>query len=89
MADDPVRIVAPVPGSVFWLAPELGSQRMVLRAAAAPGIERLTFEIDGAVVGVVTAGDPQLTWVLDPGRHVLRVSAPGVAAVMSSFEVKR
>jgi penicillin-binding protein 1C len=89
MADDPLRIVSPVPGSVFWLAPELGSQRMVLRAAAAPGIERLTFEIDGTVVGVVAAGDPQLTWVLDPGRHVLRVSAPGVAAVTSRFEVKR
>ena len=31
----------------------------------------------------------QLTWALDPGRHVLRVSAPGVSAVTSSFEVKR
>jgi Penicillin-Binding Protein C-terminus Family len=89
MADDPLRIVAPVPGSVFWLAPELGPQRMILRAAAAPGIERLTFEIDGQVVGVAPAGDPQFTWALDPGRHVLRVSAPGVAAVTSSFEVKQ
>jgi penicillin-binding protein 1C len=88
-ADDPLRIVAPVPGSVFWLAPELGPQRMVLRAAAAPGIERLTFEIDGKVVGVVPAGDAAFTWTLDPGRHVLRVSAPGLAAVTSIFEVKR
>ncbi len=89
MADDPLRIVAPVPGSVFWLAPELGPQRMILRAAAAPGIERLTFEIDGHVLGVAPAGDPQFTWALDPGRHVLRVSAPGVAAVTSTFEVKQ
>ncbi len=88
-ADDPLRIVAPVPGSVFWLAPELGLQRMVLRAAAAPGTEPLTFEIDGKVVGVAAAGDAQFTWALDPGRHVLRVSAPGLAAVTSSFEVKR
>ena len=88
-ASEPLRIVAPVPGSVFWLAPELGPQRLILRAAAAPGIDRLTFEIDDLVVGVTVAGDGQLTWALDPGRHVLRVSAPGVSAVTSSFEVKR
>jgi penicillin-binding protein 1C len=88
-ADEPLRIVAPVLGSVIWLAPELGLQRMVLRAAAAPGTGRLTFEIDGKVVGVTDAGDAQFTWALDAGRHVLRVSAPGLAAVTSSFEVKR
>jgi len=88
-AAEPLRIVAPVPGSVFWLAPELGEQRMILRAAAAPGTEQLTFEIDGKVVGVAGAVDPQVIWALDPGRHVLRVSAPGVGAVTSDFEVKR
>jgi penicillin-binding protein 1C len=87
--DDPLRIVAPVAGSVFWLAPELSAHRMLLRAAAPPGVERLTFEIDGKIVGVTTAGDPQLTWTLDLGRHVLRVSAPGFPAVTSSFEVRR
>jgi penicillin-binding protein 1C len=88
-SDEPLRIVAPVSGSVFWLAPELGSQRMILRAAAVPGIERLTWEIDGNVLGATTAGDPQFMWTLGVGRHVLRVSAPGFAAVTSSFEVKR
>jgi penicillin-binding protein 1C len=87
--DDLVRIVAPVPGSVIWLAPELGPQRMMLRAAAAPAMGRLTFEIDGKVVGVTDAGDAQLMWSLDPGKHVLRVSTPGLAAVTSTFEVKR
>jgi penicillin-binding protein 1C len=89
VADDLVRIVSPVPGSVIWLAPELGLQRMMLRAAAAPAMGRLTFEIDGKVVGVTDAGDAQLMWSLDPGKHVLRVSTPGLAAVTSSFEVKR
>jgi penicillin-binding protein 1C len=89
VADDLVRIVSPVPGSVIWLAPELGLQRMMLRAAAAPAMGRLTFEIDGTVVGVTDAGDAQLMWSLDPGKHVLRVSTPGLAAVTSSFEVKR
>jgi penicillin-binding protein 1C len=88
-ADDPVRIVAPVSGSVIWLAPELGLQRLLLRATAAPGTTRLTFEIDGTVVGVTDAGDAQITWSLDAGKHVLRVSAPGLAAATSSFEVKR
>jgi penicillin-binding protein 1C len=87
--DEPLRIVAPVPGSVFWLSPELGLQRMYLRAAAAPGTPRLTFEIDGRVVGVAPASDAQFIWTLDPGRHVLRVSAPGMAPVTSSFEVRR
>ena len=88
-ADDPVRIVAPVSGSVIWLAPELGLQRMILRAAAAPGTERLTFEIDDKVVGVTDSSDAQLMWSLDPGKHVLRVTAPGLAAVTATFEVKR
>jgi penicillin-binding protein 1C len=88
-ADDLVRIVAPVPGSVIWLAPELGLQRMILRAAAAPATGRLTFEIDGKIVGVTDGGDAQLLWSLDPGKHVLRVSAPGLAAATSTFEVKR
>ena len=84
-----MRIVAPVSGSVIWLAPELGLQRMILRAAAAPGTERLTFEIDDKVVGVTDASDAQLMWSLDPGKHVLRVTAPGLAAVTATFEVKR
>jgi len=86
---DPLRIVAPAPGSVFWLAAELEAQRIVLRAAAAPGVARVTFVIDGAVVGVVPASDPWLTWELELGPHVLRVSAPGIPPVVASFEVKR
>jgi hypothetical protein len=74
---------------VFWIAPELGAQRLVLRAAAAPGAQRVTFEIDGAVVGVVPAPDPWIAWELKIGRHVLRVSAPGIPPVVASFEVKR
>lgn len=86
---DPLRIVSPAPGSVFWLAPELDAQRIVLRAAAAPGAQLVTFEIDGAVVGVVHASDPWLAWDLELGRHVLRVSAPGTPPVVATFEVKR
>ncbi|MDO8562729.1 MAG: transglycosylase domain-containing protein [Candidatus Limnocylindria bacterium] len=91
--NDPLRIVAPAAGSVFWLAPELNTQELILRAAATPGIDRVTFEVDGTVVGDAPAGDPRLVWALEPGRHTLRVSASlpdgALAAVMSTYEVKR
>jgi hypothetical protein len=86
---DALRIVAPAAGTVFWLAPELSAQRTMLRAAAAPGIDKVTFALDGAVIAEVAAGDPFLMWTLTPGTHTLRVSAPGVASVVSAFEVKR
>ena len=91
-AADLLRIVSPIAGTVLYLAPELAQQRLVLRAAAAPGIDRITFEIDGKVVGEAPAADPWLVWALEPGRHTLRASgrlANGTHAVsVSAFEVK-
>ena len=86
---DLLRIVAPAIGSVYWLAPELDAQRVVLRAAAAPGIEQLTFAVDGVFVGDAPASDPAITWTLAPGRHTLRVSTPQGIAATSTFEVRR
>jgi penicillin-binding protein 1C len=92
-AGDPIRIVAPAAGSIFWLAPELGAQQLVLRAASAPGIERLTFSIDGSVVGDASPADPTTMWTLVPGRHTLQVSgslASGSAVSgIAVFEVRR
>jgi penicillin-binding protein 1C len=90
---DPIRIVTPAMGSVFWLSPELGAQQLVLRAAAAPGIERLTFAVDGTVVGDASPADPSIAWTLAPGRHTLRVSGwlGGGASIVgtSTFEVRQ
>jgi penicillin-binding protein 1C len=86
---DPLRIIAPATGSVYWLAPELDAQQVVLRAAAAPGSENLTFAIDGVFAGDAAAADPAVTWTLAPGRHTLRVSAPGGYATTSTFEVRQ
>ena len=87
-----LRIVSPVTGTVLFLAAELAQQQLVLRAAADPGIDRVTFEIDGQVVGEAAGTDPQLVWTLQPGRHSLRASArlPGGAttATTATFEVK-
>jgi len=87
--DDPLRIVAPETGSVYWLAPELEAQQVVLRAAAAPGIDRLTFAVDGVFAGNASAADPAITWTLAPGRHTLRVSTPQGIAATSTFEVRQ
>ncbi|HEY8656838.1 MAG TPA: transglycosylase domain-containing protein [Candidatus Limnocylindria bacterium] len=90
---DPLRVVAPASGTVFWLAPELGRQELLLRAAAAPGIDRVTFELDGRTIGSVAANDPTLAASLDPGRHVLRLLGRlpdgTVALATASYEVRR
>ena len=90
---DLLRAVAPADGSVYWLAPELSTQQLILRAAAAPGLGRVAFEIDGQRVGDAAAGDPWLVWALEPGRHTLRVSASRadgtLAVAVSTFEVRR
>lgn len=91
--DEPLRVVAPATGSVFWLAPELTAQQLILRAAAVPGSGQVTFEVDGLVVGEAPPADPWLVWALTPGRHTLRVQVqlPGgaSASALSSFEVRR
>jgi len=90
---DPLRVVAPAGGTVFWLAPELGAQRLLLRAAAAPGIDRVTFELDGRTIGTAPADDPTIAASLDPGIHVLRVLGRlpdgTVATATASYEVRR
>jgi len=92
-ARDQLRVVAPVPGSTVYLAPELRTQELVLRAAAASGIDRVTFAVDGVTVGTAPAAAPWTTWALEVGLHTLRLSAhlpDGSTATASSlFEVRR
>jgi penicillin-binding protein 1C len=72
---DPLRIVAPVPGSVFVLAPELAAQQLLLRAAAGPNVVRVAFELDGRSLGDVPVADPWSLATLVPGTHTLRAIA--------------
>jgi len=92
-ATDLLRIVAPLPGSVFHLAPELAEQRLVLRAIVAPGSGEVSFEIDGRLIGTAPSADARLTWALEPGAHTLRATVRlpdgGLAAATSSYEVRR
>jgi membrane carboxypeptidase/penicillin-binding protein PbpC len=91
-ATDIVRIVTPATGSVFWLAPELGVQQLVLRAAASPAVDHLSFSIDGLPVGDAAPADPSIIWQLSPGRHTLRVTGSqrsgGTASASATFEVR-
>jgi penicillin-binding protein 1C len=92
-ADDALRVVYPVPGTVLWIAPELGTPQVLLRASPAPGLERVAFLIDGERIGEATVAEPWVLWRLAPGAHVLEVQgrSPGgdLAIARSAFEVRR
>ena len=92
-ATERLRIVAPQPGSVFYLAPELDRQMLVLRWAAAPGSGEVSFEIDGQLVATRPAQDRGFTWPLEPGSHTVRASVRlpdgSIAAATSFYEVRR
>ena len=87
-----VRIVEPSAGSVLFVSPELKEQQLVLRAAAPPGAESVTFWVDGRVVGEVSAGDARMVWRLEPGRHrveaIVRFKDGGSATATSTYEVR-
>lgn len=87
-----VRLVAPADGAVFFVAPELGRQELLLRATA-PGAVTISFEIDGAAAGAVRGPDGSVAWLLEPGRHMLRASAAfadgTTATTTSTYEVRQ
>ncbi len=87
-----LHIVQPGAGSVFFLAPELNRQELVLRAAALPGAGDVTFRINGREVGVAPANDARLVWRLEPGTHRVEAStrlADGtLATAATTYEVR-
>jgi membrane peptidoglycan carboxypeptidase len=89
---DLLRIVWPSAGSVLYLAPELPTQVLVLRAGVSAGIDTVTFAIDGVTLGRRPASDAWLSWALEAGSHTLRVSASlpdgTVTSATAKFEVK-
>lgn len=89
---DALRITAPIAGTTIYLAPEISGSQLVLRAVAARGIDRVTFAVDGVVIGDAPASDPWVVWALEPGKHTLRISAHladgSIATATSTFEVR-
>lgn len=88
-ADTPaLRIVSPVAGTTFYRAPELATDRLVIRVSAA-GSEHVVIEMDGVVIGEAD-GDARLEWTLVPGTHTLRARAlSSGATATSTFEVRQ
>jgi membrane carboxypeptidase/penicillin-binding protein PbpC len=84
-------VVQPAHGSVLFLAPELPSQSVLLRASPPSGTLAVEFLIDGRVVESARPGAAVL-WHLEPGIHVLEVRASlvdgRVATAQSEFEVR-
>ena len=85
-------VVQPAQGSVLFLAPELPSQALILRASPPAGAQRIEFRVDGALVGVASAADPTAVWPVSAGAHVLEVSAVlgsgEVVTASARFEVR-
>jgi penicillin-binding protein 1C len=90
---DALRILAPVAGTTIHFAPEIASSQLLLRVVAARGIDKVTFAIDGRVIGDASGSDPAVLWPLELGAHTLRASASfadgSFATATSVFEVKR
>ena len=90
---DVLRILAPIAGTIIHFAPEVASSQLLLRVVAARGVEKVTFAIDGRVIGDAPGSDPALLWPLELGGHTLRASAlfadGSFATVTSAFVVKQ
>ncbi len=65
-----LAIVQPDPDTHVWRNPDIppALNRLVLRAAAAPGVAQVVWLVDGRPVAVA-APDLPLFWVMVPGRH--------------------
>jgi membrane carboxypeptidase/penicillin-binding protein PbpC len=85
-------IVQPASGSVLFVAGELVSQAVVLRASPPAGTQSIEFVVDGALAGSAHPANPTIVWNLTPGAHVLEVRAllagGQIVTVQSTFEVR-
>ena len=72
-----LRIVQPTPNLHVWRNPDVpqGLDRLVLKAAAAPGITQVTWVVDGASFATVAPDDP-VAWPMRPGRHRFQLRLP-------------
>lgn len=86
-----LHVVHPAPNSVLFVAPELASQELVLRASAPPGTENVSFRVDGVPAGTAAGPDARVNWRLEPGTHQVQVTAAfggEVLTASSTYEVR-
>ena len=70
-----VHIVAPAPGAVLYIAPELNAQVVMLRASAPSGAIAVDIRVDGVLVDRVDGSEATAIWTLVPGTHVIEATA--------------
>lgn len=91
-ADGGLRIIEPQAGAVFFVAPELPAQELILRAEAPPGTASLQLSMDGVVIATLPAGETRLVWEITPGSHTFRVTAQqrdgSTVSASTNFEVR-
>jgi penicillin-binding protein 1C len=75
--DARLQIVQPEPDTHVWRNPEAPAavNRLVLRAAAEPGVAQIVWVVDGVPVATA-APDVPLHWPMRPGRHRFQVRLP-------------
>ena len=69
---EPLRIASPPDGATYMIDPTLRQdyQTVSLRAVSSRGGNRITWRVNGSVVGTASADHP-LRWALRPGRHTI------------------
>lgn len=86
-----LHVVQPPANSVLFIAPELSSQELILRATAPPGATNLSFQVDGAPAGTAPGPDARVRWRLEPGTHHVEVTAAYAGETLrasSTYEVR-
>ncbi|MBE2184919.1 MAG: PBP1A family penicillin-binding protein, partial [Anaerolineae bacterium] len=75
--DDALRLLAPDPYTVFELSPLLppDSQRIRLTAGAPANTRRISYRLDGVLLGAVDASPWAMWWPLQLGEHTLIAEA--------------
>ena len=72
-----LSVVTPAPGTRLWRNPESppAANRLLLRAAASPGLGQIVWYVDGAPFAVGPP-DAAVAWPLQPGAHRFQVGLP-------------
>ncbi|MBN2471579.1 MAG: transglycosylase domain-containing protein, partial [Anaerolineae bacterium] len=76
-AEHGLRLLEPDPYTIFRRSPALPaeSQRLRLTAAVRPGTQRVTYRLDGGIVGSVSEAPWAIWWPLELGPHELVAEA--------------
>ena len=72
-----LQIIQPDPDTHLWRNPDVPASlnRLILRAAAGPGVTQIVWLVDGVVAATASPAAP-FDWPMQPGRHRFQVRLP-------------